>query len=144
MRVWRVARAIDIGGIATKPYKPAMMEGKVILVAAVLAMLSSVSTQSARTTPPPGEIKLDFNLDQTMIKQFDRNKDGALNLGEFQDIMEAQLRKAAAASPSKAKITGADLIKFREGLKEPFKVFDKNANGLITLAEMNQALQTKR
>jgi Ca2+-binding EF-hand superfamily protein len=121
------------------------MESKVVLVAMLLATLSSASIQSGRTTPPAGEIKLDFNLDEAMVRKFDRNKDGALNLGEFQDIMEAQLRKAAAANPNnKVKIKDADLVKFRAGLREPFKVFDKNANGLITLAEMNQALQSKK
>jgi Ca2+-binding EF-hand superfamily protein len=112
---------------------------------ALLLTAQSLTGTNSGTESPSGEIKLDFNLDEAMVGKFDRNKDKALNLNEFQNVMEAQLRKAIAANPTaKAKMKNSDLIQFRKGLEAPFRSFDRNSNGSITLLEMRGVIQERR
>ena len=108
-----------------------------MIKAALLLALQATSAPAHAAAP---SVRLDFAFDEVMVRRFDSNKDGALSLPEFQNAMEAQLRKAIAATPRlKAPKTG-ELKGFRAGLTGPFKTCDQNANGSVTLVEMRSSI----
>lgn len=101
-------------------------------------LLLALQTTGAPTSPA---VKLDFKMDEAMVRRFDVNKDGGLSLREFQNAMESELRKAIATAPgAKPRITKGELAGFRASLAGPFRTFDLNANGSITLVEMRTAV----
>ena len=108
-----------------------------MIKAALLLALQATSAPDHAAAPG---VKLDFAFDEAMVRRFDSNRDGALSLPEFQNAMEAQLRKAIAATPRMKAPKKGDLTGFRAGLVEPFKTLDQNANGSITLAEMQSSV----
>jgi hypothetical protein len=105
-----------------------------------MGLLLALQATGAPAHAAAPAVTLDFKLDEAIVRRFDRNKDGALDLGEFQNAMEGQLRKAISATAGLKPPKPGELAGFRAGLTVPFRTFDQNANGSITLTEMRTAV----
>lgn len=106
-------------------------------------LLVLFAMQALAQTPPtedPNHPSLDINtnIDARFLRKFDRNRDGAVNLSEFQDAMTERLKEAAAANPAAmAKITPEFIREFRNTMiADSFRKIDRNGDGRITEDEL--------
>jgi len=113
----------------------------------IVALL--VALQAAATPSTPGdaqhELKVDMQLDAAFFAEADKNGDGGLSLDEFVADMDRRIEAAIAANPAaQRKITPEHRAMMREKMLAPaFRGFDKNSDGVLTLAEISPAPKPK-
>ncbi|PVX30502.1 hypothetical protein [Sphingomonas pokkalii] len=108
-----------------------------------LALLLALQAVSNPPTPsaPQHELKVDMQLDAAFFAAADKNGDGGLSLDEFVGGMDRRIDAAIATNPAaQKKITPDQRAAIREKMLAPaFRSFDKNSDGILTLAEITAA-----
>lgn len=111
----------------------------------MLTIVLLLATQVAPTTTTPSdrqhELKVDMQLDAAFFAEADQNGDGGLSLEEFVAGMDKRIDAAIAGNPAaQKKITPDNRAMMREKMLAPaFRGFDKNSDGILTLAEIRSA-----
>lgn len=110
----------------------------------MLTLILLVVAQTAQNVPPTDpqhELKVRMDLDAAFFAEADRNGDGGLSLDEFVAGMDHRVDAAIAANPAaQKKITPENRVAMREKMLAPaFRSFDKNSDGILTLAEITPA-----
>jgi len=111
----------------------------------MLTVILLVVAQVAQNAPAPGdpqrELKVNMDLDAAFFAEADKNGDGGLSLDEFVAGMDRRIDAAIAANPAaQKKVTPENRATMREKMLAPaFRGFDKNSDGILTLAEITPA-----
>jgi Ca2+-binding EF-hand superfamily protein len=116
----------------------------------MLTLILLVVAQVAQNVPPPPdpqhELKVSMDLDAAFFAEADKNGDDGLSLDEFVAGMDRRIDAAIAANPAaQKKITPENRVAMREKMLAPaFRSFDKNSDGILTLAEITPAAKPEQ
>jgi hypothetical protein len=109
-----------------------------MLISLLLAAQSAPATAPTPASDPKHELQINTQIDAAFIAAADLDHDGALSLPEFQRAMTARIDAAIAANPeAQKKIRPDQRQTVQEVIVALFKSFDANADGRVTLAEVD-------